>query len=1025
MKKVIIISHCFLLLLLGSITYAQIPEIPKSVQSPNVAGLGLYGEVPVSHFTGLPNIEIPLYLFEDKQIKVPISLSYHASGFRPDQHPGWVGMGWNLIAGGVISRTIKDVPDEYNNPYLMYTTNAGFYFRYSVLNQSNWDQVTGMMDIVNSEDGEGVFKDTEPDEFSFSFPGGNGKFYLDHTGAWKVKSDRPVKVIFNNTFLNVPTSMIPPDIRMYSYNSPSFSGFTLIDENGTQYVFGGNTNAIEYSVGLFDQETGEWFAQSWYLVKIINVQGYEINFVYERDDYINQMYIAAFNNLETKVVNSGGILSPTCSSWYYYPLEFSYNGTLISPVYLKTIQGPKNKINFSRSTTTELRYQQSLYELRFIQSNLQDKFLPILVESSLTYPECLNKLQWKKLDKIEIEDDGAAVIRTYKLNYNNLSTDRLKLLSLNEYGEGLSGPKTYSFNYDETLPLPAYLANKTDHWGFYNGTFADISNQSTYVNTYYNFKEPNATYLYTGTLNKITYPTGGVTEFTYEPHYYSQRLKFSRTDGIDPAFNANTMAGGLRIKKITSYDPAIPEAKYSKEYYYVRGYQNGTDPATLLSSGVLGGQSKYFFDDYRLRSFNNPNVTYSTSIFSSQSVLPVSDNSKGCHVGYSEIVEKNTDGGYSKYYYTNFENGHIDEPSSVLQYSRTAYEPFNSMEEERGKLIKEEQYNKGNGILLQRTIDYIALNKSNEYVRSTKARYFNVCPGASVKVCEATAYKMYTYSYLPSKEVTTTYQPNSTNPLSITKTFTYDAATRLLRTEQVTDSKGRVFKTNYQYPGDYNVSGAGTDAWGSGIKMLQSKNISSWVTEKYTELTDQSVSKVIDASLTKFNTLRPLPDAEYKLESIDGITGFTPAVISMSASTINSNYKLQRNFDSFDAYGNPQQVHNINNLNEVYVWGYKGRYLLAKIISNSSYSTLTQNLSTSILDNPANETVLNQQLDLLRQNSSTLVTTYSYNPLRGLSQETDTRGRKTTYEYDEFQRLKLIRDHEGNILKTFTYKYKL
>lgn len=43
-----------------SFVQAQIPEAPASVQSPNAASLGLYGKVPVSLFTGLPVIEVPL-----------------------------------------------------------------------------------------------------------------------------------------------------------------------------------------------------------------------------------------------------------------------------------------------------------------------------------------------------------------------------------------------------------------------------------------------------------------------------------------------------------------------------------------------------------------------------------------------------------------------------------------------------------------------------------------------------------------------------------------------------------------------------------------------------------------------------------------------------------------------------------------------------------------------------------------------------------------------------------------------------
>lgn len=113
--------------------YAQIPTMPRSMLSPNAASLGEYGEVPVSPFTGIPQIEIPLYEIKVGDYTLPISMSYHAGGVRPDQHPGWTGLGWTLNAGGCISRVVNDMPDETNIPYdhsmnLYHVTNGGFYY---------------------------------------------------------------------------------------------------------------------------------------------------------------------------------------------------------------------------------------------------------------------------------------------------------------------------------------------------------------------------------------------------------------------------------------------------------------------------------------------------------------------------------------------------------------------------------------------------------------------------------------------------------------------------------------------------------------------------------------------------------------------------------------------------------------------------------------------------------------------------------------------------------------------------------
>ncbi|MBQ4291323.1 MAG: hypothetical protein II752_01105, partial [Muribaculaceae bacterium] len=72
---------------------AQLPTLPSSQLSPNATSLGEYGEVPVSLFSGIPQIEIPLYTIEAGDHQVPISLSYHGGGVKVDQHPGWTGLG--------------------------------------------------------------------------------------------------------------------------------------------------------------------------------------------------------------------------------------------------------------------------------------------------------------------------------------------------------------------------------------------------------------------------------------------------------------------------------------------------------------------------------------------------------------------------------------------------------------------------------------------------------------------------------------------------------------------------------------------------------------------------------------------------------------------------------------------------------------------------------------------------------------------------------------------------------------------
>jgi hypothetical protein len=80
--------------------------------TPNAASLGKYGDIPVSYNTGIPNIGIPIHTLSEGSISLPISLSYHAGGLKVGEPCSWVGLGWSLAAGGMISRTVQGRADE-------------------------------------------------------------------------------------------------------------------------------------------------------------------------------------------------------------------------------------------------------------------------------------------------------------------------------------------------------------------------------------------------------------------------------------------------------------------------------------------------------------------------------------------------------------------------------------------------------------------------------------------------------------------------------------------------------------------------------------------------------------------------------------------------------------------------------------------------------------------------------------------------------------------------------------------------
>jgi hypothetical protein len=154
---------------------AQAPAWTVSVPSPTAASLGKFGDIPVSLYTGVPDITIPLFTAKGKTLALPIALQYHASGIRVEEIGGWAGMGWALQAGGVITRSMRGLADEWTYGY--WNTGNVFY------DPHNWPTPTFeaqnssslLYNVVNHQ------VDGEPDDFFFTFAGLAGQFVIGPT----------------------------------------------------------------------------------------------------------------------------------------------------------------------------------------------------------------------------------------------------------------------------------------------------------------------------------------------------------------------------------------------------------------------------------------------------------------------------------------------------------------------------------------------------------------------------------------------------------------------------------------------------------------------------------------------------------------------------------------------------------------------------------------------------------------------------------------------------------------------------
>jgi len=90
--RLLLLSYIIIFRLAAQESGVQYPYVHQIIPpSPTAASLGKYGNIPVSNYTGIPNISIPLYTIKSGEIELPITLSYYSSGIKVSEEASWVG----------------------------------------------------------------------------------------------------------------------------------------------------------------------------------------------------------------------------------------------------------------------------------------------------------------------------------------------------------------------------------------------------------------------------------------------------------------------------------------------------------------------------------------------------------------------------------------------------------------------------------------------------------------------------------------------------------------------------------------------------------------------------------------------------------------------------------------------------------------------------------------------------------------------------------------------------------------------
>lgn len=899
--------------------FAINPEYSGSEQrvfppSPTAASLGRYGEIPVTMYSGIPNINIPLFELESTKLSLPVSMSYQATGVKVEEIPGWVGLGWVLNAGGVITRSVNNLIDEQpNSGYIDFSQNIP-----SSYSTASCEFLESMADPHN------LTGDAEPDIFYFNFLGEGGKFVFGTDGNPKLL---PYKKLDIQKQIGIVSGR---------YGIISFIIKTL---DGTKYEFGGQ-DAIEISKAQTRGPSRPSFVSSWYLTRIVSSDLNDtIRFAYTSNSYVSDPQT---NHTMRHSSNCG-------SYWQGGALSTSTTTMSISTKSLSTIESKKGKLVFSHADRNDINGGHKLTSISLYSKGGQQPFKSY----SFSYSD--------------VSSSPSATGYGGKRMFLDYITAKDSL------GENVN---KYAFSYYDRNSLPPRHSFAKDHWGFYNGASNDIliPASPSYGLPGAN-REPNENYIKNGILDKITYPTGGYTQFVYEAHKNSTTL----------------LGGGVRIREVHNFDGTITiKKKYT--------YGNGT---------------RFFKPVYEyIMDVGVGNFTYCGELFRQSYSHTLLGTSNGGYVGYPNVTEwigLNGEGGKTEWTYTHFnDQGSISYP----------FAPASPFDWARGHLIKEKHYvyDSGSFTLKEETAyDYgnITGNVENSYdVKGVRVGYERIIHPNDLGQCMASfsfnRYQEYYYNsrwFYLEKKTKKTYLPEGTVTEN-TRYYHSNPNHAQLTKQTETTSKGDSIQTFYYYPDDYP----------SFFQSLKDN----FIVGKPIDVRVYNNDRLIDGQQFAYNNFG-LPATVYKAKvSPEGSVPFN----------VGNPYTFESLMDiSYNTDYNIQQITPSNDHSTVYLWSYNGTYPVMKI-ENATYSQVLNLAGSSVseLRNATSPTVIDSKLqqisNILSSNpTSVLITTYKYRRHVGISEISGPSGLKTKYAYDRFGRLNSIRDDEDKLLQQFIYNY--
>ncbi len=1101
-------------------------EIPTVLPpSPTVGSLMKFEEVPVNNYTGIPDISVPI--FETKgahNFELKVSLNYHPL-VKKNDIASYTGLGWSLFAGGTISRTVRDLPDEYVCPagtcpkekYGIYSPSNPFYNVAPLLESYSYSNATNPN--INEFFWEATEKqkyDAKHDLYQYNFFGKSGRFIVEKTGS----NYNVVKLDVNNDVIN------------FNFETKIFE---IIDNQGFRYVFDIQENSINdldvlnnymdgVSVPDLDVDDNMQYISAFHLSKI-----------YFDDQIIAELYYDTFTEI-TKTQNTTYNIIKDKNVEYAFK-NFVNCGNLVQTIL------PQNVLSINTNTSQTKKIK----EIKVI-NNAIISFTNLVGRNDY---KIVNATNAPYLKSITIKNWNLEVVKSYSFEYSFLSKLFLdKISQTNNQASSLD----YKFDYTDKASNPEVYFS--DYWGFYGNLKSngicdspDISNNNKIVNKNNIIKD---------VLKLMTYPTGGHSVFEFEsntfahigqspiattgpePTFYDNienltitdlptiilssnhntiynlgfistertliitpldlvvdpgTLFLRKTNGTDTEYiglnslcpqefilevgftysimfgwlDSNSVGtvtidlkekikntnlskwlygGGIRIKSIL-FSPDMPNLNFTKIGKKIRYEYNFFDEPNKSSGSLVYPIPAYAYEISRRAKipteeclFNwdeNYKVDYivTTELNNLNSVV-----TKGSDVGYKNVtvyqeneIRSILPNGKTQYVYTSPIDYPVELNSRAVEYP---FAPSADNDFKRGLLVKQTLWNDSSKLQeTNNTYQFTELNKitgftlfyenldcpwANYYLNyafyKTAISSYSSCSETvwcgNTQICgsDATSY-IYHYplterfglAQLITEETKNFFYKNGqVDMLSTVKNIQYNHVNKQISSETVTNSKNEILKTSFEYSID-----------ATGIPYASELTAKNMITTPI--------------SVKNFIGLEQLSQQKNQYLKSSLTSNFVkPNIISLSKGVVQSSSFPDKKltYNLYDQYGNVLEVQQNDGVIISYIWGYYQSQPIAKI-ENVPYASIeAQVANLQAISNTGTASNLIAALNNFRATISpnAMVTTYTYKPLIGVSTITDTKGDQITYLYDEFNRLKEVRDKNNNLLSENQYNYR-